>query len=390
MVAAAVLTPLNPSVSPPDPPSTVLEGLIFFSAFVGFGLVGALLVSSRPSNRIGWILSGITFSVGLGAFASAYGRYALVTVPGSLPLGGLAAWLTTWVVMVPVTLVVILVLLYPTGSATTSAGRLVIRAILPVAVLNAAARATRPGPVEGDVAPPNNPFDIPGSDQFLDPIVEALGWVMAALFLLAIVDLFVRFRHSRGTERQQFRWFFAAFATFPILFVLGNLLEGLIGDHGIDPILVILSLWGIGAAAAIAIAITRHGLYEIDRIIARTVSYTVVVVALAAVYVAGVTWLTTLLPDQSELVVAATTLAVAALFNPVRRRVQGWVDRRFNRSHYDTQRVMDGFAGSLRDQLDADRVVEGWMGVVSATMQPVSIAVWTKSAFRNDSETIAS
>ncbi len=140
---------------------------------------------------------------------------------------------------------------------------------------------------------------------------------------------------------------------------------------------------------SIGVAVLRYRLYDIDRIVSRTVSYTVVVLLLAAVYVGAVTWLTTLLPDQSELVVAATTLVVATLFNPIRRRVQGWVDRRFNRSRYNTQRVMDGFAGSLRDQVDAAEVVDGWVGVVTETMQPASVAVWTREQFRNDSETVA-
>jgi hypothetical protein len=134
----------------------------------------------------------------------------------------------------------------------------------------------------------------------------------------------------------------------------------------------------VGIPVSIAMSITRYRLYEIDRIVSRTVSYTLVVVILGAVYVGGVTWLTSLLPDQSQLVVAATTLAVAALFNPVRRRVQMWVDRRFNRSRYDTQRVMDRFAGSLRDQVDAEAVVDGWVGVVSETMQPTSVSVWVR------------
>jgi hypothetical protein len=378
MVVGAVLTPLNPPLNPNEEAETVLGGIVWLSSFVGFGLVGALLVSTRPSNRIGWILTGITFSVGLGAFVSAYGSYALVTAPGTLPLGEPAAWLTTWGVMVPVTLLIVLVVLYPTASTTTTLGRFVMRVSVSIAVLNLAARALRPGPVVGDTAPPNNPLGVPGTEPFLDNTVSLLGTVLALLFLVAVFDLFVRYHRSRGVERQQFRWFLAAFAAFPILFVLGSLLEGIIGDNGIDPMVVVFPLWGIGAAAAIAIAITRHGLYEIDRIIARTVSYTVVVVALGAIYVAGVTWLSSLLPDQSQLVVAATTLAVATLFNPMRRRVQDWVDRRFNRSRYDTQRVMDGFAGSLRDQADTVTVVNGWVGVVTETMQPSSVAVWVR------------
>jgi hypothetical protein len=108
------------------------------------------------------------------------------------------------------------------------------------------------------------------------------------------------------------------------------------------------------------------------------VSYAVVVAFLALLFFGVVTALSSLLPTESDLVIAGSTLAVAALFNPVRRRVQVWVDRRFNRSRYDTQRVMDRFAGSLQDRVDSQEVVNGWVGVVSETMQPVSVAVWVR------------
>ncbi|HUP14807.1 MAG TPA: hypothetical protein VM848_01955 [Acidimicrobiia bacterium] len=378
MAIGAVLAARNPPISTNEPPSSLLEDIIWVSSFVGFGLVGALLVSSRPSNRIGWILSGITFGMGIQVFASQYGRYALVTEPGTLPLGRLAAWVTAWGALVPVTLVVFLVLLYPTGSITTTLGRFVAKVFLFMAALDLAAFALRPGPVEGDT-PPRNPLGISGADRFLDPTVAILGAVLALLFVVVLIDLFVRFRRSRGVERQQFRWFLTAVGVLPILFILANLLEqGITGERGFDPTVVIFPLWGIGTAAAIAVAITRHGLYEIDRIVSRTLSYSLVVGFLALVFFAVVTGLTSVLPGESDLAVAGSTLAVAALFNPVRRRVQSGVDRRFNRSHFDAERVMEEFAGSLRDQVDPDEVVEGWVGVVSETMQPKTVAVWVK------------
>jgi hypothetical protein len=133
-----------------------------------------------------------------------------------------------------------------------------------------------------------------------------------------------------------------------------------------------------GLPVAVAIAVLRYRLYEIDRIISRTVSYAVVVAFLALLFFGVVTALSSLLPAESDLAIAGSTLAVAALFNPVRRWVQVWVDRRFNRSRYDTQRVMDRFAGSLQDRVDSQEVVDGWVGVVSETMQPASVAVWVR------------
>jgi len=135
----------------------------------------------------------------------------------------------------------------------------------------------------------------------------------------------------------------------------------------------------VALPVSIGVAVLRYHLYEIDRIVSRTVSYAVVVGVLAVVFFGVVTVLTSLLPAESDLAVAGSTLAVAALFNPVRRRVQAWVDRRFNRSRYDAQKVMDAFSGSLRDRVDPDGVVEGWVGAVSETMQPTTVGVWIRA-----------
>jgi hypothetical protein len=134
----------------------------------------------------------------------------------------------------------------------------------------------------------------------------------------------------------------------------------------------------VGVPVSIAVAITRYRLYEIDRIVSRTVTYTLVIALLVVVYLAGISVLTIVLPSDSPLAVAGSTLAAAALFNPVRKRVQAWVDRRFNRSRYDTQQIMDGFTDSLRDEVDGGEMVRGWLGVVSQTMQPSFAGVWVR------------
>jgi hypothetical protein len=336
------------------------------------------VVSSRPSTRIGWILSGITSSLGLAIFAQAYARFDLVS-PDMLPFGRASTWIAAWAFMVPLTLAAVLVLLYPTGSPATSLGRFVTRAFLILAGLDAVAFALRPGPVEGDT-PPNNPLGVPGADRFLNPIISFLGTVLALLAVVAVVDLFVRFRRSRGVERQQCRWFFAAVGTFPILFLLATILEEqIIGVDGFDPTVVVFPLWGNGTAAAIAVAVTRHGLYEIDRIISRTVTYGLVTAALVGVYLGAVFVLGNLLPLQGELAVAGSTLLAAALFNPLRRRIQGVVDRRFNRSRYDAEVTMEGLSRRLASQVDLSEVARELEQVVRETMQPVHVSVWVRS-----------
>jgi hypothetical protein len=135
----------------------------------------------------------------------------------------------------------------------------------------------------------------------------------------------------------------------------------------------------ISIPIAIAIAVLRYRLFDIDRLVSRTVSYALVVGVLAALFFGIVSLLTGLIPpNQNDLTIAASTLVVFALFNPLRKRIQGLVDRRFNRSRYNSQRVIDGFSETLRDQIDSDQVVEGWVGVVSQTMQPSAVGVWVR------------
>lgn len=201
--------------------------------------------------------------------------------------------------------------------------------------------------------------------------------LLVAMFMAvpAIVALFIRLRRSTGIERQQLKWFLLA-ATALALGLISSFdnfgLEQAVND-AISAV-TLSALW-----VAIAVAIVRYRLFEIDRIVSRTVTYLVVVVLLGGVFVGVVTLVTSLLPAESDLAVAASTLAVAALFNPVRRRVQVSIDRRFNRARYDVQKVIDSFAGSLRDRLDPGEVSDGWRDVVAATMQPSAISVWIRS-----------
>jgi hypothetical protein len=212
-------------------------------------------------------------------------------------------------------------------------------------------------------------------------VIDAdLGTVIAFNFLLPVAALTVRFARGGSLVRRQIAG--------PVAIVfLGLLLIGVstvVGMIGAD------DRWGtlvgtlasivltVGIPVTIGIAITRYRLYEIDRIISRTVGYVIVIVLLGAVYFAGIAASTAILPSDSPLAVAASTLAAAALFNPVRKRVQTWVDRRFNRSRYDAEHVMDQFAGTLRDEVDQDRIVDGWVGIVTKTMAPTRVGLWVR------------
>jgi hypothetical protein len=212
------------------------------------------------------------------------------------------------------------------------------------------------------------------------PLVDTVANIALGLLVLIIVDLVGRWVRSTGVERLQMRWIGWTLLLFVLALVVTTLMRLAGTSEGVmelaDTIawLSFISVlpWSIG------IAVTRYRLYEIDRVISRTVTYVVVLIVLGALYGAGVFLLRDMLPFQGPLPVAASTLVVAAVFNPLRRRVQTWVERRFNRSHYDAQRVALEFAGSLREEVDPDEVVEGWVGVVAETMQPAAVGVWLR------------
>jgi hypothetical protein len=203
------------------------------------------------------------------------------------------------------------------------------------------------------------------------------GSFIAVVLVLGLLPLLYRLVKGSSLIRRQIAGPIVVLILGVVSLVVVNVVFGgtALAQTSITAMTMLIT---IGVPVSIAIAITRYRLYEIDRLVSRTVSYLLVVVLLGAVFVGVVTLSGSLLQTDSDLAIAASTLAVAALFNPVRKRIQNWVDRRFNRSRYDAQKVMDGFSGSLRGQVDPVRVIEGWVGVVSDTMQPASAGIWVR------------
>lgn len=209
---------------------------------------------------------------------------------------------------------------------------------------------------------------------------EFIGVTFFAFAMLAAVTIHLfHFRHRSATEKRQLKWFILALAASMSLYLVAVALEVSESTFLIIDAFA-TSLWPI----AILIAITRYRLYEIDRIISRTVSYAIVVGLLAAIFFGVVAAVTALLPTQNALAVAGSTLVVAALFNPVRLRVQQWVDRRFNRSHYEAQSVIDSFAATLQDEPDLENLVERLEKVVIETMGPALIGTWDNTGVGHD------
>lgn len=349
---------------------------------VVFAIVGWLIASRRPGNRIGLVALGIGLFTGLDTLGIEYTVYATRTSPGALPGGEVAAWLANFIWVIPIGLIgTVLVLLFPDGHLPGPRWRLVMAGACVGVVASILYFAFAPGPLES-LSWVENPFGLRGSRPWIE--ILSLGFfLLAATIPPAAWSMRRRYRRASGAERAQIRWFAAAAALVAVTYVgqfiysvlTGTLAAGSESQRWFQTFAVA----GFGVVgASVGIAVLRHHLYEIDRIISRTVSYALVLALLGVIVLALVTGLAFFMPSDDPLVVAVATLTVFALFTPIRRRVQLVVDRRFNRSRYDSARVIDQFAGSLQERVDPEGVVDDWVGVVEETMQPVSVAVWVR------------
>lgn len=349
-----------------------LDYLLVVSAAV-FTVVGSLILYRTERNRVGWVMAAIGLSLFVGGVAANLadqGHLVASAVAG-------AVWLS-WFVLLG-----LLMYWFPTGRAVTARWRylgwlavfLFAMTLGYVVAEDLCVESTQDGRCDIWV---DNPIGIEGVPNPEYGAFSTLGYTALLVFvLLSAVSLVVRFIRARGVERLQLKWF--AFAVVSL--IVATLAQETLPDRFPIPLLVWDVLWGLAVVAlpvAIGVSVMRYRLYEIDRIVSRTVTYVLVVGLLGSVFFGLVTLVTTLLPAESDLAVAASTLAVAALFTPVRRRVQIWIDRRFNRARYDAQRVMDTFAESLRDRVDQTDLSEGWRDVVADTMQPAAVGVWVR------------
>jgi hypothetical protein len=362
---------------------SVADWIAFSLLFASFTFVGALVASHHPGNTLGWLFLAVGLGATFGNLAQAYGKYALVTEPGSLPLGDWSDWLGTWMWPLAVEAILFILLLYPTGRLPSRRWSPVLwAAFLAMFFLNLEF-VIGPGRLDLDpVLNVRNPAGIAGADPLLDVVGPIGAGLFLVVLLVAILSLIVRSRRSRGIERQQLKWFgYAALVMLLLNFVLSNVLIALfprLEELGVGSL-----IFGIGLSLipiSTGIAISRYRLYEIDRLINRSLVYGVLTAFLAAAYLAMVVALQNVIPgaDDSDLTIAASTLAVAALFRPLRARVQGFIDRRFYRRKYDAQLTLESFSSRLREDVDLDHLSRDLLGVVRDTMQPAHTSLWLK------------
>jgi hypothetical protein len=344
---------------------------------VSFSVVGALIASHRPENPIGWIFLAVGFLQGFLSAADQYAIYALLTNPGALPLGGEASWLGQWIWAPGLGLILVfLPLLFPDGHPPSprwrSVGWLGGLSIGLTVVSSMILLWPERGPalLTGDESP----------SHVVQVLVDFIALPMMLLAGLgAVISVLVRFRRARGDERQQIKWFASAAAlTLVWYLVFGQSTRGLPGAIvALSGLLVIPSI-----PIATGIAILRYRLYDIDIIINRTLVYGSLTATLVALYFGGIVVLqrvfVLLTGQQSTLAVVASTLLIAALFTPLRRRIQAFIDRRFYRRKYDARKTLEAFSAKLREETDLGALNSELVGVVRETMQPAHVSVWLR------------
>jgi hypothetical protein len=342
-------------------------------ATVSAAAVGAVLASRRPRHPVGWLLLGVAVALVASVLIESYVKYGLLVRPGSLPAARLLVGFTYPPAVVWLSCAGFVLLLTPTGRLPSPRWRWWARLAAAAPVVAALALVVQPDPLAPDYH--GNPLAVPALARLLAaPGVAAVALVFISL-LVGAGSLVGRFRRARGTERQQLRWLALAAAL-----AAGLLLIGLVAGYLSRDAVVLASLTLCVALLPLATgaAILRYRLYDLDRIVSRTVAYGLLTVLLGGGYVLVVLGLGQLLGRDSSLAVAAATLAVAAVFQPARRRVQGVVERRFNRRRYDAARTIGAFSARLRDQVDLDDLRGELLAVVDQTMQPTRASLWLR------------
>jgi hypothetical protein len=372
-------------------PSAVLLGvprivavLSLGGLVLAFSTVGALIVARLPGNPIGWILCAAGLSIGFTTLASGYAVFSLAA-PDLMPGTEWAAWFSYWIWVPGVGPAMTFgLLLFPDGRPPTRRWRIGgLLAVVSLAALGSGLALT-PGPL-----PYYPEVDNPVGVAFIAGSALAdggVGWfLLSACVVICAVSMAVRYRRTTGEQRQQIKWFVFASVLiaggWAVSWAAQDAASGRVGAWGVVSLMLgIGSLLGI--PAAVGIAILRHHLYDIDVIINRTLVYGSLTALLVAAYFGGVVGLQyafrVLTGGESQLAVVASTLAIAALFTPLRRRIQTFIDRRFYRKKYDARQTLETFTAQLRDKTNLEALSNDLVGVVSETVQPAHISLWLR------------
>jgi hypothetical protein len=345
---------------------------------LAFSVVGAVIASRHPRNAIGWLFCAIGSVEGLDTLARGYAEYWITSGWGPRTVGETAAWFASWAwVMSGGAPVTFLLLLFPDGRLPSPRWRLVAWCAGVGISGFFVGFALQAGPLE-DFPQIANPYGV--DSPIVETVTVAGGFVVIGSMVASAISLIVRARHANSEQRQQIKWLAYGGAV-----VVGTILmSGLVSIWSVTVSIGIISVALLGLPLFTGIAIVRHRLYDIDLLINRTLVYGALTTLLAAVYLGGVAAtqviFETLTGEQRlpQLTVVASTLVIAALFTPLRRRIQSFIDRRFYRNKYDMRKTLEAFSTKLRDETDLEALEDDLVEVVGETMQPTQVSVWLR------------
>lgn len=348
------------------------SGVALFLALFAFATMGALVAAHVPRNPIGWLFLAIPFMGAVAGITENLAFQGLVHDPGSVPAATAIAWVYSWTWYPLIGLLPFVLLLYPTGTLPGKRWRLVAWALGLVLAVMTLGYMLYPGHLDKDRRLPDNPLGIPWLKGVFDRSDHFASLSLAGLVIAAVVSVIVRFRRSRGEERQQIKWM--AFAAA----VLGGgfIAQGLLGLGDVT-FAVAISMLPVG----LGIALFKYRLYDVDRVINRTIVYGASSALLAGAYVGLVIASEAVfapVAGGSSVAVALSTLVVAGLFLPVRTRVQAFVDRRFYRSKVNAEEALARFGARLRHEADLDTLLGELQSVVGQTLAPAHVSLWLR------------
>src|SRR5215218_1883536 len=378
VVGGIALAQMTRSTATERPGYGPVDAVFTLATVLTFSVVAVSFKKKQPRNAIGWIFCGIGLVVSLNSLTGGYAEYQLAGGSASGRLAETAAWFSSWSwtlwLYVPTTF---LLLLFPDGRLPSSRWRPVAWCAALGVISFVAGQALVPGPLE-EFPRITNPY---GVDS---PILEAValaGAILAGASMLAsAVSLIVRMRRAGRTERQQIKWLAYGGALAVGAVFVGGVIAPWFEEVGIS--LIIIGLLGVPIFTGVAVV--RYRLYEIDIVINRTLVYGALTAALVAVYFGGVATLQALFraftgqEQQPQLAIVVSTLTIAALFDPLRRRIQSFIDRRFYRSKYDARKTLEAFSVKLREETDLQALNNELVSVVRETIEPSHVSLWLR------------
>jgi hypothetical protein len=348
---------------------------------VSFSIIGAIIAARLPANPLGWLFCVAAAIAAVVHLSAEYAIYAQVAQPNSLPAGEALAWLTSWLWIMFVGCIALSLLLFPNGRLPSSGWRWLVWLIVLLTIAGALWQAFSPGVIVS-LGSIRNPLGIEGLPSAEKPVQTIM---FALLFAASVPTLVLRLRRARGIERLQIKWPVYTAVMAASGSVLTYIISDAIGSRWLEWAgFVILMTALVSFPISIGIAIVRYRLYEIDLLINRTLVYGSLTALLAAIYYAGVTATQTIFraltgqEEQTQLAIVVSTLVIAALFNPLRRRIQSFIDRRFYRRKYDARKTLEAFSAKLRDETDLEALNDDLVGVVEETMQPAHVSLWLR------------